>query len=278
MTSTLFQRLYLPLLLGFVARMTSSWVGLGFHARDDYYHLLAPALAWLENPDFDWINSDMPAAGARSFLPPKILYGLLRGMQYLGINEPETMLRGLHTCLGLYSLLTIVCTYLLVEKLTDDSKTVTIATWAVALHFLMPYAGTRLLIEAMAMPPLLYGIYLVSHLKESQIVKGGFFIAVSCWFRFQVGVAAIGVAIALFFLGMQAGNKSKAYRHVLALALGGSVGVLIQGLFDYATTEQFLGPVIENFRLNLNPHSELTRSGIFSYIGFLLLLTVWQNQ
>ena len=111
MTSPLFQRLYLPLLLGLVARMTSSLVGLGFHARDDYYHLLAPALAWLENPDFDWANSDMPAAGARSFLPPKILYGLLRVMQELGINAPEDMLRGLHTCLGIYSLLTVVRFY-----------------------------------------------------------------------------------------------------------------------------------------------------------------------
>ena len=274
MTSTLFQRLYLPLLLGFVARMTSSFVGLGFHARDDYYHLLAPALAWLENPDFDWANSDMPAAGARSFLPPKILYGLLRAMQALGINDPEDLLRGLHACLGLYSLLTIVCTYLLVEKLTNDSRTVTIATWAVALHFLMPYAGTRLLIEAMAMPPLMYGLYLVAHLKESHIIKGGFFIAVSCWFRFQVGVAAIAVAIALCFIAIRNDEKAKAYRHVLALALGGGVGVLLQGLFDYATTQQFLGPVIENFRLNLNPHSELTSSGIFSYVGFLLLLTI----
>lgn len=274
MTSSLFQRLYLPLLLGFGARMTSSFVGLGFHARDDYYHLLAPALAWLENPEFNWLTSGMPAAGARSFLPPKILYGLLEFMQQLGVTEPENLLRGLHAFLGIYSLLTIVCIYLLVEKLTNDSRTVTIATWAAALHFVMPYAGTRLLIESMAIPPLLYGLYLVTHRNLSKITIGGFFIAISCWFRFQVGVAAIGVAVALFFMAARENEKSKGYRHVLALALGGATGVLLQGLFDYATTGQFLGPVIENFRLNLNPHSELTRSGIFSYIGFFLALTI----
>ena len=274
MTSPLFTRLYLPLLLGLCARLTSSFVGLGFHARDDYYHLLAPALAWLENPEFDWLTSGMPAAGARSFLPPKILYGLLQFMQNLGIHEPENLLRGLHGFLGIYSLLTIVSTYLLVQKLTGDEKTTTLATWATALHFLMPYAGTRLLIEAMAMPPLIYGLYLVAHRQSARIVIGGFFIAVSCWFRFQVGVAALGVALALFFMAHRENRTGQGYRDVLALATGGFIGVLFQGLFDYATTGQFLGPVIENFRLNLNPHSELTRSGLFSYVGFFLLLTI----
>ena len=274
MNLSIFHRLYLPLLLGFVARLTSSIAGLGFHARDDYYHLLAPALAWLEDPEFDWLSSDLPAAGARSFLAPKILYGLLRFFKGLGIDDPENLLRALHASLGIYSLLTVVCVYLLVDKLTANPKTTAIATWLAALHFIMPYAGTRLLIEAMAIPPLIYGLFLVAHQSPLKIIWGGFFIAASCWFRFQVGVAALGVALALFWNARRNDQPSEGRKHVLALALGGGVGVLLQGLFDYATTGQFLGPVIENFRLNLDPHDGLTRSGIFSYIGFFALLTI----
>jgi hypothetical protein len=274
MNLSLLHRLYLPLLLGLIARLTSSIVGLGFHARDDYYHLLAPALAWLENPEFDWLASDLPAAGARGFLAPKIIYGLLSVFKNLGMDDPENLLRALHAALGTYSLLAVICVYLLVDKLTENPKTTAIATWLAALHFVMPYAGTRLLIEAMAIPPLLYGLYLVSHHTRGKIIWGGFFIAVSCWFRFQVGVAALGVALALFWNAHRNQDVPKGREQVLALALGGGVGVLVQGLFDYATTNQFLGPVIENFRLNLNPHDELSHSGLLTYVGFFAILTI----
>ena len=274
MTSTLFQRLYLPLLLGFVARMTSSWVGLGFHARDDYFHLLAPALGWLEDPNFDWLSSDMPGAGLRSFLAPKIFYGLLMFIKKLGVENPESILSTLHLILGVYSLLTIVAVHKLAQALSAHQSTVTLATWLSALHFAMPYVGTRLLIESMAIPPLIFGLTYVARLNRSSVILGGFLISVACWFRFQLGIAAIGLALGLYLHVKNRESTPRAMQAVLCLGIGGGVGTLIQGLFDYFTMNQFLGAVVNNLQVNLNPHEELTRSGMFSYLALFIGMTI----
>lgn len=268
-----------PLLLGFVARMLNATLGPGFHARDDYFHLLAPALGWLANPNFDWLQSDLPAAGARSFLGPKLIYAFLLVLRQLGLQDPETILRCVHAALGTYSLLTIAGVYLLSKTLTDNKQTIAIATWLSALHFAMPYAGTRLLIEAMAMPPLVFGLAYVAKQRLPDIAFGGFLIAVACWFRFQIGIAAIGLAVGLFWMSRNqdlpgAKRFNGSIRQVLALALGGGLGVFLQGIFDYVTTHAFLGPVLENFKLNLSPHEELTRSGTFSYLFIFAALTL----
>lgn len=250
---------------GAIARLVSALVGFGFHARDDYFHVLEPALAWLRDPGFDWAHSDLPAAGLRSELVPRVVQGLVALCARLGITEPESVLRALHAVFGAYSLLGIVGVGLLASRLLGRREA-QIATWLAALHFAMPYLGTRLLIEAVAIPPLLFGMWLVTFEDGRRVFFGGLLIGLACWFRYQVGVAALGVAGVLLW--------QRRYRDVAHLAVGGLLAVAAQGAFDLWTTGRWFGPLLANIAYNSAPPGTLTRESPLAYVGLFLLLTV----
>jgi hypothetical protein len=170
-------------------------------------------------------------------------------------------------------LLVIPFAWLAGRRLLDE-RGAGLAAWLVALHFAMPYAGTKLLIEAMAMPPLLAGIWLASYPEGRRQVAAGFAVGLACWLRFQVGVAALALAAAVGVTAWREGGGLSTMRRVGGLALGGALAVGLQGLFDLWTTGAFLGPVLRNIGANLDPPGELSRSGPFTYLGLWLLLTV----
>ncbi len=255
----------------FVRVLTAVW-GLSFHARDDYFHVLQPALRWIADPSFDWEHSGLPGAGIRSHLVPRLVEGLVLFAHSVGIDSPDGVLRLIYTVFGLYSLAVVPAVYLLARRLLDG-RSVLIATWLAAVHFAMPYAGTRLLIEALAMPPLALGVYFATFATSGALLLAGLFVGLACWFRFQVGAAALGLAVAVFWAGKKEGGLGGGTRRVLALAAGGAVALLAQGLFDLWTTGGFLRPLLNNIAVNLHPPAELSRSGAFAYIGLWLLFT-----
>lgn len=262
-----------PMLAGAVARLLAATVAVGFHARDDYFHVLAPALRWLDDPTYDWDASTDPGAGIRSHLIPRAVWLLIRLAQSLGITEPENVLRVVYVAAGAYALLVIPGVHLAARRMLDERATL-LATWLAALHFAMPYVGTRLLIEAMAMPPLAFGLWAATYPTFRRQVAAGLLVGLACWFRFQTGVAAIGLVAAVGWLAYRDGRWRSVAERVGGLAVGGAAAILIQGSFDLATTGDFLGPVIRNIIANLDPPAGLSRSTPFAYLGFWLLLTV----
>ena len=221
-----------PTIVGLLVRLLTAAFGLGFHARDDYFHVLDPALHWVADPQFDWDHSTLAGAGLRSHLVPRFISGLILGCHSIGIKDPTRVLQMLYGVLGIYSAAVIPGSYLLGRELfkTPDNRfaqTIRWVPWLIALHFAMPYSGTRLLIEAMAMPPLVWGLYYCSHSKARSILIGGFLIGLACWFRFHLGTATLGLALFITFREIK--NAPKA---IACLALGGGAAVLIQGLYD----------------------------------------------
>ena len=268
-----------PTLVGLGVRLLTAYWGMGFHARDDYFHVLDPALHWVADPNFNWDTSSLAGAGIRSHLVPRIVQGILLACHSLGLSDPSTILRVIHACLGTYSALVIPASYLLARELFktptgDFNATIRLAPWLMALHFAMPYGGTRLLIEALAMPCLVGGLWLCTASTWRRILLGGLLIGLACWFRYQVGAATLGLAGFLLWRGTRQESLRRGLSHVLALAAGGGLAIGLQGLFDLKTTGAFLGPLLGNIQVNLHPSEELTRSNPGAYIGFWLLLTV----
>lgn len=250
--------------VGLALRWVAAFTAVGFFGRDDYFHVLDIALAWIEDPDFVWETSDRAGAGIRSHLLPRLVQGVLLLGDSLGLTDPVPRLRFLYAVLGTYSSLLIPATWMLCTRF--DPKTRVIATWLAATHFLLPYVGTRLLLEGVAMVPLTLGFaFLYRDDRTRDLVLAGVLIGLSCWLRYQVGVIGLAAACVL-------GLRSP--RSVLWLALGAGFTVLAQGLFDLATFGAFLGPIRGNIAANLNPHEGLTRSGPFSYLLLWLVLTV----
>ena len=174
----------------------AAWVSLSFHSRDDYFHVLAPAVAWLNDPNFDWDHSDLPGAGIRSHLLPRIVYWLLRGMIRLHITTPEAQLRGLYIVMGIYSLWLVVAMYQAGARFFGP-VTARRAAFCAALFFPFPYAGTRLLIEALAMPPLLAGLTAWSQPRRRQALVGGLLVGLAIAWRLQAAAVLPGIVGAL---------------------------------------------------------------------------------
>lgn len=268
-----------PTLVGLGVRLLTAYWGMGFHARDDYFHVLDPALHWIADPAFNWDTSSLAGAGIRSHLVPRLVQGILMACHGLGLADPSATLRVIQACLGSYSALVIPAGYLLAREVFksptgDFDATIRLAPWLMALHFAMPYGGTRLLIEALAMPCLVGGLWLCASSTHRRILLGGLLIGLGCWFRYQVGAATVGLAGFLLWRGTRQKNLRQGLSHVLALAIGGGLAVTLQGLFDLKTTGAFLGPLLGNIEVNLHPSAELSRSNPGAYIGFWLLLTV----
>ena len=252
------------LVAGALARLVSALVGIGFHARDDYFHVLAPALAWLDDPAFVWETSDLPGAGLRSQLVPRLVELVVFIARAAGVTEPESLLRVLHLCAGAYSLLAVWGMWLLASALLPP-KGARIATWLTAVHFAMPYLGTRLLIEAMAIPPLIFGLWCAT-MTGLGVLFAGILIGLACWLRYQVAVIAIGVA-AHFAL-------RRRWRDLAYLAAGGLLALVIQGRFDKSTVGVPFQPLWNNIMANAAPHETLTRMSATTYLWIWLVLTI----
>ncbi len=261
---------------GALARALCAWLATTFHSRDDYHHVLQPALLWLQDPAFDWEHSGLPGAGYRSHLLPRLCTLALRALRALGVEGPLGQLRGLGLLMGLYSLW-LVPAMAQAGRVFFDRRTARIAAWAAALYFPFPYVGTRLLIEGLAMPPLLVGLSASVAARASQVVGGGMLLGLACWWRPQVCFALIGLVAGLW--RWQAGRPAAAvalpWRQRLGcLAAGFTATMALQIAWDALTTHTFLGPLRHNVALNLAPSSNLSRSAPSGYLGLLLLLSL----
>ncbi|MEM6730242.1 MAG: hypothetical protein AAF658_01730, partial [Myxococcota bacterium] len=255
-------------LAGIALRLFTAWFALGFFARDDYFHVLDIALAWIEDPEFIWETSERAGAGIRSHLLPRIVQGLLLLADTIGLTSPSAQLRFVYSVMGLYASLVVPATWFAMRD--DSARARLYGTLLAAGHFVLPYAGTRLLIEATAIVPLVWGIGFARRaLNDSQwraALLAGVLIGLACWWRYQVGASGLAVAGVLLW--------RRRWSSVLALATGALFALTLQGLFDVATTGTFLGPLRNNITVNLAPHDALTRSGPLSYFGLWLALTI----
>jgi len=271
------QVLYWAIFLGLLVRISSATFGFGFHARDDYFHVLDPAIHWLEDPEFNWETSDLAGAGLRSHLIPRTVLNLLKLEIALGIEDPTTQLALIFVLLGLYSLLAVPGMFLLVRQIADE-KTGLIAALITALHFSLPYGGTKLLIEAIAIPPLVFGFYFVARKDGRGYFLGGLLLGFACWLRFQIGVACLGLVAAIIYTHLKERKEGQGKEFGLLaknlglLACGAGLTLLLQGLYDIYTTGVFYGPFINNLKFNMNPPKSLTSSSAFSYIIMWLTL------
>ncbi len=266
---SLWSALRWPLTVALITRCVAAWVAISFHSRDDYFHVLAPALAWLQDPDFNWEHSTLAGAGIRSHLLPRLVYWLLRGMKAVGVINPDAQLRGLYLAMGLYSLWLVVAMYQAGLRFFGP-VTARRAAFCAALFFPFPYAGTRLLIEALAMPPLLAGLTLLARTRRRDAFLGGACVGLAMVWRFQVAAILPGLVGAWWHA-----RRKGAALAPLTWAVGGLILALgACGAYDWVTTDRFLGPMWNNLVFNVNMPAHQSRSAPWGYAGFWLLLTL----
>ena len=255
-------------LIAVLARLLYAVVSPGFHARDDYFHVLEPALQWLDDPEWIWADSTTPGAGIRSFLLPKVVQGLLEISATL---SPSNQLRVIGGFLALWSSLIVPLSLPLIARLSPQNRSNQLfLAWLIALHPALVYGAPKLLIEMQCLPLLMASLSLLvlsrHHLTEA---IAGILFGFAVYIRYQAVTTA---TFALVFILLTRGKTAEKCISLLVVIAGAIAGLCLGGVYDLNTDGRFLGPLIQNIQVNLEPSAELTRSSPLSYLGILLVL------
>ncbi len=265
---SVFQRLLLIWAVGFIARAVYAMLAPGFHARDDYFHVLAPALEWLDNPAWNWTLSGTPGAGIRSHLLPKIVQGLLASSADLG---PLSQLRVVGVIMAAWSSLIVPFSWPLIRALAPTKHTTQlILLWLLSLHPALIYGAPKLLIEVQCIPMLMGALSLmVTSRRDWHYVAAGACFGGATYIRYQTLTAASAAVAFLLASQLPASSRLKKLACMLS---GTGFAIVLGGWYDLLTDGRFLGPLIQNIAVNLTPPDDLTRSSSLTYVGTILVL------
>lgn len=252
-------------LVALVGRIAYALIAPGFHARDDYFHVLEPALRWIDDPGWIWALSTTPGAGIRSHLLPKVVQALVEiGSDF----TPGVQLRFVGAVLAFWSSLIIPLSWPLIERLAPSEPRRQIELGLLlALHPALIYGAPKLLIEVQCLPLLMASLsILVSSRAHLQTLAAGVLFGLGVYVRYQA------ITIAPFALVALMKTKKPRWSKLLTVIAGAIVGLSLGGVYDLATDGRFLGPLLQNIGVNLEPSTELTRSSPLSYLGIVLAL------
>ena len=251
-----------------VARVAYALIAPGFHARDDYFHVLAPALQWIDEPSWIWALSDTPGAGIRSHLLPRIVQGLV---ELSASFTPTVQLQTIGAALALWSSLAVPLSWPIVTRLTSNPRYQDLLGALLALHPVLIYGAPKLLIEVHCLPLIVGAVsLLILNKRYTQVFISGLMFGLGVYVRYQ----AITIApLALVWLFLNSKEVTAKVLNISVVIAGAITGICLGGIYDLFTDGRFLGPIIQNIEVNLVPSAELTRSSPLSYLGLLIALS-----
>ena len=158
----------------------------------------------------------------------------------------------------------------LIKQLTDNPRTQDVLALLLALHPVLIYGAPKLLIEVHCIPLIMASLsLLVTHQKPFSVFGAGLLFGLGVYIRYQ----AVTIApFALAWIVLSYPSLKKRVPLLLVVVAGSILGISVGGFYDLLTDGRFLGPLIQNIEVNLEPSAELTRSSPLSYLGLMLAL------
>ncbi|MFM7309354.1 MAG: hypothetical protein ACKOZY_01995 [Flavobacteriales bacterium] len=145
-------------------RLIAVFMAPGYLMHDDHFLTIEPSSSWADGKNF---NHWLPGIGNQNAHPEPIsffylgfLFLMFKGLQALGIDDPQTQMVAIRLIHALYSLLTIALAYR-ITLLISTQKLAQRVGWLLAFLAILPNFSVRNLVELVCMPPLLYGMYLI---------------------------------------------------------------------------------------------------------------------
>jgi hypothetical protein len=227
--------LRLLVIVGLGLRLVAAIFARGYMATDDHNQVIEMAAQWLRGGS-DYLAGDRQFY--RSLLYPYVNYLQIAGCHAIGITHPDRVMfvnRLLH---AVFSLWTVVLAYRLGNRL-GDARVAFTSGLIVAASAVMPYVAVRNLIEAVAIPFLLLGVYeAVCAMQDRGAQTRRWFFAgiafgIAFLIRWQVASAVAGVGVYLLV--------KREWRGLSLLSLAFMLPVACEGLWDWQAHGVFLG-------------------------------------
>ena len=152
-------------------------------------------------------------------------------------------------------------------------KTLLFVLLLMNFSWVLPYTRTLFCAEMMS-SLFFFGTLLLYELKKDKWksawfpVLTGFLFALSFYFRLQIATAMLGFGIWLVFF-------EKRYNHILPIATGFVIGVLLNTALDFGYYKTWIFTPYEYYNVNINEGraTQFGTSSFWRYIGLLILVS-----
>ena len=241
----------------------------GFGWIDDQFLVVEIAQSWVDGTDYyrwlPWTEGNTGPKGF-SFFYVGLHYILFRLSEFAGITDPQAKMYIVRLLHALWSLLIIVYGYR-ITRIYGSERSARLVGWLLALFWIFPFLSVRTLVEYVSIPFFMAAIYLIAtsgnkvhYLRWLWI---GFLLGLAINVRYQTGLIALGVGIALLV--------DLRWKETSMAAAGAILSLLIfQGLVDYLIWGEPFIQMISYVSYNASAAGEYTVGPWYHYILFLL--------
>jgi hypothetical protein len=219
-------------LVGLFFRLIAAVFSEGYGMHDDHFLTIEASASWANNYDYNgWLPWSINSHGkpdGHSFTYVGLNYLFFAFCKSIGIINPKLLMilnRILH---ALLSTLVIYFGIKITQKLSNRNNAITVG-WILSLLWLMPFMSVRNLVEMVAIPFLMWGIWYILKNeipKKMDLILAGIMCGIAISLRYQIGIFSVGLAI--YFL------ISKKWIYLIFFSFGNLISFLItQGVVDY---------------------------------------------
>lgn len=220
------------LLIGLFFRILAAIFSKGYAMMDDHFLVIEVAQSWVDGFDYNgWFTETYEQfKSGRSYVYPGFHYLLFSGLEFIGIENPDTKMYFVRFIHAIYSLLVVYYAYKITEKLSDK-KTANLVGLMCATLFLFPAMSVKNLVEMVTIPFLMMGYWFIlkSFDKKKVLVYSmiaGAAFAISFSLRYQIAFFVFGVVIGMIY--------KKKFKELIFMIIGGAIPfLLIHGLMEY---------------------------------------------
>lgn len=202
MTLSAKKNLALILLLAAALRFISAWFSEGYLMHDDHFWVVESSASWANGEDY---NNWLPWTQEEKGLEVKphftnLAFSSLHYFyfKYLSVDDPMQSMFFLRLLHGLYSLLAVLLTYKIANKLAGR-RTAEVSSVMIACLAWLPLLSVHQLVEVFVIPLLLAMAWnLINGERIHQLLYSGLFLGLATGFRYQVGIMGFGIVAAYF--------------------------------------------------------------------------------
>jgi len=253
---------------GLIVQMISALNAIGYWHPDQHFSIIEFATYKLGITPFELMARELPEQ-VRSTIQVYLFLGFYKAMQSLQLGDPYTA----HTILRVITSLlnfTLFNTIILRTFRNDNRPTLYILLLIANFSWALPYIRTLFNSESFGGLTYFSAILLYQYLsvRSMTVWKGlmvGFVLSLAFFFRFQMGLAMIGLGIWLLFF------EKVSLQTISGIVLGFLVGTFLNVLLDSHFYGQFVFTPYKYWEINWITGRAMTPKSFWHYVNILSL-------
>lgn len=218
--------------IGLIFRLIAAIFSEGYGMHDDHFLTIEASASWANHYDYNhwlpWTKDSTGKPEGHSFTYVGLNYLFFAICKAIGFVNPKGLMIVNRIWHALLSTLVIYFGIKITEKLSSRKNAITVG-WILALLWLMPFMSVRNLVEMVAIPFLMWGIwYLLKEdfFSKKNTILAGVMCGIAISLRYQIGIFSVGLAI--YFL------LKKSWKELFFFSVGNIISFTItQGIVDF---------------------------------------------